>query len=976
MSSFAVPGIRFVVDPPRPDADLPRMDIAGFVGLAASGPVGVPVVVEDEVAFTEIFGGDLPLAWDMTTEKVVSAQLAGSVRAFFRGGGTRCWVVRVTGSTATTQRFPLLGMLARRANQSWRGADIAARSVGSWADGVQVETRLRSLAVRVYGSNADARAGPLGDEVDNLSGYGDWRKGDLLRRNHASGRLEYRRVTAVAVHPQSPEHRVLAHEFVLGVEPIATDQRPDGRIGLRINNATGGHAQRKGDWLDNLTIDLSGLPLPQAGELLCGSAGFDGKVRAVALQVGEVSSENGLAEATVLIEAAWFLDVGEIDARQDALVHVERLRLDLRTHLDGVGAHLVALGFDASHPRSWTRLPDDRALFPLPDATMPPQRDNDTAALYAEVDHPRFPLAAIDEAPIDCVPLGMIAVPDPRWRATASAPTDPLSVFARDGLDSYSAAALVDPELVKHGVDALPGEAFHRRYQMDVPLAGLHALYFIGEMSLLALPDATHAAWSKQPLGEVARRVAVAVLDEPLYAHGALTVTWQADQGKATHWRLQVAAHPDFNGGVTEIVVDRTKALPKVDPRCSGRLWFRVRAEIDGGVGVWSNTVSVLPAAAPFARINDWLPVAPRLSIESAQETRCRLAWTHPGAGDDGVAFELQESEQPDFADSELIYAGADSDFELIRPLTGIRHYRVRAVYTGGVGPWSATGMREPEQRHGWVMNSGRVDTAGLADVHVAMITFAAARADVFTVLSMPQASEYPDVERYRAGLAARFETAWPAALSHVALYHPWSVLAGRDGVRALPPDGPVLGEFARRAVLDGAWIAPANHAFDEGLGLAAPGHAPDAQWAALYGNGVNLLRHRPEGITVMSAETLAVDDALRSINVRRLLILLRRLALREGDALVFEPNDASFRRRVQSRFETLLGDLFERGAFSGARKEQGFQVVVDESVNTAQSVDAGRFIVELRVAPSRPLAFLTVRLVQSGADGLAVESV
>jgi phage tail sheath protein FI len=30
--------------------------------------------------------------------------------------------------------------------------------------------------------------------------------------------------------------------------------------------------------------------------------------------------------------------------------------------------------------------------------------------------------------------------------------------------------------------------------------------------------------------------------------------------------------------------------------------------------------------------------------------------------------------------------------------------------------------------------------------------------------------------------------------------------------------------------------------------------------------------------------------------------------------------------------------------------------------------VDLGRLVVELRVAPSRPLAFLTVRLVQTGA--------
>jgi len=50
------------------------------------------------------------------------------------------------------------------------------------------------------------------------------------------------------------------------------------------------------------------------------------------------------------------------------------------------------------------------------------------------------------------------------------------------------------------------------------------------------------------------------------------------------------------------------------------------------------------------------------------------------------------------------------------------------------------------------------------------------------------------------------------------------------------------------------------------------------------------------------------------------------------------------------------------------------FQVVTDETVNTAASVERGRLIVELRVAPSVPLTFLTVRLVQSGDRRLIAE--
>ncbi len=117
----------------------------------------------------------------------------------------------------------------------------------------------------------------------------------------------------------------------------------------------------------------------------------------------------------------------------------------------------------------------------------------------------------------------------------------------------------------------------------------------------------------------------------------------------------------------------------------------------------------------------------------------------------------------------------------------------------------------------------------------------------------------------------------------------------------------------------------------------------------------------------MLSADTLSDDPDLRPINVRRLLILLRRLALRLGATYVFEPNDDAFRRLVQRGFEALLDDMFGRGAFAGATPATSFQVVTSQALNTPESVDQGHFIVELKVAPSLPLTFLTVRLVQTG---------
>ncbi|RKH88707.1 phage tail sheath protein, partial [Corallococcus sp. AB038B] len=127
----------------------------------------------------------------------------------------------------------------------------------------------------------------------------------------------------------------------------------------------------------------------------------------------------------------------------------------------------------------------------------------------------------------------------------------------------------------------------------------------------------------------------------------------------------------------------------------------------------------------------------------------------------------------------------------------------------------------------------------------------------------------------------------------------------------------------------------------------------------------VNVVRQEPRAFLTLSADTLATDPELRPIHVRRLLSLLRRAALRLGATYVFEPNDASFRRRVQRGFESLLGDLFVRGAFAGKTREGAFQVVTGSELNTPSLVEQGRFYVDLRVAPSQPLTFLNVRLVQ-----------
>ena len=82
---------------------------------------------------------------------------------------------------------------------------------------------------------------------------------------------------------------------------------------------------------------------------------------------------------------------------------------------------------------------------------------------------------------------------------------------------------------------------------------------------------------------------------------------------------------------------------------------------------------------------------------------------------------------------------------------------------------------------------------------------------------------------------------------------------------------------------------------------------------------------------------------------MRRLLIDLRKLALRRGQRYVFEPNDERFRRRVEAAFERTLRGLLNQGALTA------FQVVTGEGLNTPNDVDNGRFSSRSRWRPACP---------------------
>lgn len=267
-------------------------------------------------------------------------------------------------------------------------------------------------------------------------------------------------------------------------------------------------------------------------------------------------------------------------------------------------------------------------------------------------------------------------------------------------------------------------------------------------------------------------------------------------------------------------------------------------------------------------------------------------------------------------------------------------------------------------------------DMGPLLEVQRALVTLCASRADCLAVLALPRHFERRQVLDWCTEISGTPDFADGTPLSYAAVYHPWleqpetlaaqpPALRSAGPLRAAPPDGAVCGMVAARERSRGAWIAPANEAL-HGVVRLEPSLSTD-DWAALFDRRVNVVRQQPGRFALLSAHTLSTDSLLLQISVRRLLIFLRKLALRRGQRYVFENNTPRFRQTVQAAFERTLTGLARRGALAA------FEVSTGPEYNSENDEFNGRLIVAIKVAPTNPIEFITVVMLRAGDSLLEI---
>ncbi len=962
LATRRLPGIRVDVAPPPAVEALPRMDVAVLVGFASTGPLHLPVAIESTAQFAAVFGPDAPLAWDDVRGERAHAYLGAAVRAFFSNGGRRCWVIRVAEVeredrtnplAAKSNRFPVPGVLEVGADGKLRVAQAQARCEGSWSDGLSVACAARQTALIV--EDIQALSSPESGRYTLRTRF-DLRPGDLIGLSDGA-EICYASVDAVGAAPDPANSYSVditvqaAFERLANINPSPSTSSPSvewigtaelegfsGSVTAVLSPPTNelkavlsspmdktGHAQLRFD--DPVP---AGVAQGNWAKFNSGSSMFwvriDRLIERSPVFAGSPEDLNSsVVEATV--EGPAWRELGAIlPVTAGGVPRAHLVSLDLRVDDDTLNLRednrrdhqsfrMNPVGLTPAHANAWwDQRPDAEFYRPREDIGA----GRATQPVADEV--PRFPLARRTEpVPRAWIPLGV----EPLFGHSLARFAQEGSALERDGLSLFDASLFLDPELAAASMHAIAEVADSIRYLRPHTrtLRGMHAAWSIGagglfnEASLLAIPDAIHLGWQKRGTDDVARSDGLRT-DAP--AH------WRTHRGACAAPVKELLDQPDSG----EFIDSSTRKLET--------------PELTGPDG----------------------PVPPGVF---------RLTWNdcEPEAN-----YLLLESTTPDFKNAREFDCGRNIQYVVSGAREGIYYYQVFAR-TGDERSSGSRVIAIVVRADEWVLKrAGEINADAQAQwlkIQRAALRMAAASGELFAVMSMPLHFHTQEALRYTQRLRAvrqPVETGEPEAfgftearaLSHGAMYFPWLQSSGH----ITPPDGVALGVLAARASARGAWIAPANVPIRNVEALTPMIGARD--WHTLQDAQINLLRADPRGFLTLSADTLATELDLRPINVRRLLILLRRLALRRGISYVFEPNGPVLRRAVQRGFTILLNDLFRRGAFAGETAEQSFRVVTDDTINTKQDAEAGRFMVELRVAPSIPMRFIAVQLAQSGA--------
>lgn len=262
-------------------------------------------------------------------------------------------------------------------------------------------------------------------------------------------------------------------------------------------------------------------------------------------------------------------------------------------------------------------------------------------------------------------------------------------------------------------------------------------------------------------------------------------------------------------------------------------------------------------------------------------------------------------------------------------------------------------------------------------------IDVAESRADTLAIIDLEggyvPSHENTDTEKERRGSVTATVTALKSRVlnnSYACAYYPWvKILDEASGLPFwIPPSIVALGTMASSQESTEVWFAPAG--FNRGgLSNGSSGlpvmdvreKLSSKERDKLYEANINPIASFPnEGIVIFGQKTLQVTpSALDRINVRRLLIELKKQISRISTRVLFDQNIKVTWDRFKGEVEPYLSGVKARYGLTD------YKVLLDETTTTPDLVDRNIMYAKIYLKPARAIEFIALDFIitRSGAS-------
>lgn len=223
-----------------------------------------------------------------------------------------------------------------------------------------------------------------------------------------------------------------------------------------------------------------------------------------------------------------------------------------------------------------------------------------------------------------------------------------------------------------------------------------------------------------------------------------------------------------------------------------------------------------------------------------------------------------------------------------------------------------------------------------------------------------PSAGQIDEV----VALAAEFDT------SYAGTYYPWIKIKNiyTNKIEAVPPSVVMPSIYAANDRVAGEWWAVAG--LSRGgipQAVQVTDRTTHSERDVLYEGRVNPIAAFPgQGISVWGQKTLQIESsALDRINVRRLLIEIKKFFATTARYLVFEQNVSATRNKFLAIVNPYLESIQQRSGL------YAFQVVMDDSNNTPDLIDRNILYGQIWLKPTKTAEFIILdfNILPSGAS-------